>query len=54
MTDQRGRLLLAAVGFAGCSMPSYDEALHALCTWPDGWSGIGRDCGPGWHEGDQR
>ena len=54
MTDQRGRLLLAAVGFAGCSMPSYYGALHALCTWLDWWSGIGRDCGPGWHEGDQR
>ncbi len=35
MTDQRGRLLLEAVGFAGSSMPSYDGALHALCTWLD-------------------
>ena len=32
MTDQRGRLLVAALGFAGCSMPSYDRALHALGT----------------------
>jgi len=28
--DTRGRLLVAALGFAGCSMPSYDRALHAL------------------------
>ena len=42
MTDQRGRLLVAALGFAGCSMPSYDRALHALRTWLDSWSGIGR------------
>jgi hypothetical protein len=25
----------------GCSMPSYDRALHALRTWLDSWSGIG-------------
>ena len=31
----------AALGFAGCSMPSYDRALHALRTWLDSWSGIG-------------
>src|SRR5438128_11546491 len=30
MLDQRGQLLRAAVGFAGCSMPSYDRALHTL------------------------
>jgi hypothetical protein len=41
MTDQRGRLLMAALGFAGCSLPSYDRALHALRTWLDSWSGIG-------------
>ena len=41
MLDQRGQLLRAAVGFAGCSMPSYDRALHALRTWLDSWSGIG-------------
>jgi hypothetical protein len=33
---------MAAVGFAGCSMPSYDRALHALRFWLDSWSGIGR------------
>ena len=27
LLDQRGQLLRAAVGFAGCSMPSYDRAL---------------------------
>ena len=41
MLDQRGRLLVAALGFAGCSMPSYDRALHALRTWLDSWAGIG-------------
>ena len=41
MLDQRGQLLRAAVGFAGCSMPSYDRALHALRSWLDSWSGIG-------------
>jgi hypothetical protein len=40
--DPRGQLLRAALGFAGCSMPSYDRALQALRTWLDSWSGIGR------------
>jgi hypothetical protein len=40
--DQRGRLLVAALGFAGCSMLSYDRALHALRTWLDSWAGIRR------------
>jgi hypothetical protein len=31
--DPRGQLLRAAVGFATCSMPSYDRALHARRTW---------------------
>jgi hypothetical protein len=39
--DQRGQLLRAAVGFAGCSMRSYDRALWALRTWLDSWSGVG-------------
>jgi hypothetical protein len=42
MLDQRGQLLRAAVGFATCSMTSYDRALWALRTWLDSWSGIGR------------
>jgi hypothetical protein len=37
----RGQLLRAAVGFAGCSIPSYDRALHALRSWLDSWAGIG-------------
>ena len=41
MLDQRGQLLHAAVGFAGCSMPSHDRALWALRAWLDSWSGIG-------------
>jgi hypothetical protein len=40
--DQRGQLLRAALGFAGCSMLSCDRALHALRTWLDSWPGIGR------------
>jgi hypothetical protein len=40
--DQRGRLLRAAVGFAGSSMPSYDRALWALRSYLDSWDGIGR------------
>jgi hypothetical protein len=39
--DQRGRLLFAALGFAGCSIPSYDRALHALRSWLDSWPGVG-------------
>ncbi len=41
MLDQRGQLLRAAVGFAGCSMPSYDRALYTLRSRLDSWSGIG-------------
>jgi len=41
MLDQRGQLLRAALGFAGCSLPSYDRALWALRTWLDSWTGIG-------------
>ena len=40
MLDQRGQLLRAAVGFAGCSM-SYDPALRTLRSWLDSWPGIG-------------
>jgi len=39
--DPRGQLLRAALGFAGCSMPSYDRALWALRSRLDCWSGIG-------------
>jgi hypothetical protein len=39
--DQRGQLLRAALGFAGCSLPSDDRALWALRTWLDCWTGIG-------------
>ena len=42
MLDSGGQLLRAALGFARCSMPSYDRALHALRSWLDSWSGIGR------------
>ncbi len=41
MLDKRGRLLGAALGFAGLPLPSYDRALHALRSWLDSWSGIG-------------
>jgi hypothetical protein len=33
--DQRGRLLIAALGFAGLPRPSYDHALWTLRTWLD-------------------
>jgi hypothetical protein len=42
VTDQRGRLLIAALGFAGLPRPSYDRSLWALRTWLDSWSGAGR------------
>jgi len=42
MLDQRSRLLIAALGFAGCSMPSRYPALHALRSYLDSWAGIGR------------
>ena len=42
MSDQCGRLLTIALGFATCSMPSYDRAVWALRTWLDSWTGIGR------------
>ena len=42
MLDQSGLLLRAALGFAGCSVLSYDRALWALRTWLDSWTGIGR------------
>ena len=32
---------MAALGFAGCSMLSYERALHALCCWLDSWPGTG-------------
>jgi hypothetical protein len=42
VSDQRGRLLTAALGFAGLPRPSYDRALWALRTWLDSWAGVGR------------
>src|SRR5262245_60714167 len=32
---------MAALGFAGCSLHSYDRALWALRAWLDSWTGIG-------------
>ena len=43
--DQRGRLLMAAVGFTGCSLPSYHRALWALRSWLDSSSGVGNVVG---------
>jgi hypothetical protein len=42
MFDPRGRLLRAALGFVAVPLSSYDGALHALRTWLESWSGIGR------------
>jgi hypothetical protein len=39
--DQRGRLLRAALGFAGLPRPSFDRALWALRSWLDSWPGVG-------------
>ena len=39
--DQRRRLLVAALGFAGLPMLSYDRALWALRSWLDSWPGLG-------------
>jgi len=41
VSDQRGRLLVAALGFAGLPMLSYDRGLWALRFWLDSWVGIG-------------
>jgi hypothetical protein len=41
MLDPRGQLLRAALGFAGCSMPSYDRALDALRNLLNSWPGVG-------------
>jgi len=41
VSDQRSRLLVAALGFAGLPMLSYDRALWALRFWLDSWAGIG-------------
>ena len=44
MLDARGRLLRAALGFAGCAMSSYDRdrALWVLLrSWLDSGTGIG-------------
>jgi len=40
MSDQRGRLLIAVLGFAGLFKPSYDRSLWALRAWLDSWRGI--------------
>src|SRR5207253_660917 len=37
----RGQLLRAAVGFAGCSIRSYDRSSTPSRTWLDSWAGIG-------------
>jgi hypothetical protein len=40
--DQRGRLLVAALGFAGLRRSPSQPALHTLRFWLDSWPGIGR------------
>jgi len=41
VSDQRGRLLVAALGFATLPRPSSDRALWALRFWLVSWRGIG-------------
>jgi len=38
---QRGRLLVAALGFPGLRLSSHDRTLHVLRSWLDSWPGIG-------------
>jgi hypothetical protein len=40
MLDARGRLIVAALNFAGCSMPSKEHALCALRMWLASWPGV--------------
>ncbi len=51
MLDRRGRLLVAALGFVGLRVTSYDLALHALRSWLDSWPGIGAVAGGMAHQG---
>ena len=41
MLDQRGRLLVAALGFVSLRDAPADPALTRLHTWLDSWPGIG-------------
>src|SRR5262245_26584068 len=52
MTDGRGHLLLAAVGFAVLARPPRDRALSALHAWLDSWAGIGRVAAGRHRQGD--
>src|SRR5262245_53919321 len=45
MTDRRGRLLVATLGFVVLARPPRDRALSALHAWLDSWAGIGRVAG---------
>src|SRR4029453_2614033 len=51
MSDPRGQLLRAAVGFATCSMPSYDRRTprppHVVGLVGGGWASGGRHGSPG-------
>jgi integrase len=40
--DQRGRLLVAALGFAGLRSAPSHPAVRVLRSWLDSWAGIGR------------
>jgi hypothetical protein len=51
VSDQRGGLLVAALGFAGIPRPSYDRSLWALRLWLDSWAGIGRVAAGMAHQG---
>jgi hypothetical protein len=49
--DQRGRLLVSALGFAGLRSSSHDRTLHVLRSWLDSWPGIGRIAAGMAHQG---
>jgi hypothetical protein len=40
--DQHGRLLVAALGFAGLRPSPHDRTLRVLRSWLGSWPGIGR------------
>src|SRR5205809_7898458 len=51
MLDQRGRVVVAAVGFAGLRPSPSDRALNVLRSWLDSWPGIGAVVGGMAHQG---
>src|SRR3989442_11681943 len=51
MLDQRGRLLVVALGFAGLRRTPPSSAVRALRFWLDSWPGLGAVVGGMAHQG---